>query len=85
MELKVKGGKDFAEEPERVQWQYDGTLGGRYNVYCKEVTDNQKANYLNGNCRGGGRSMIARFRCGNEQWRNRYVLERRKRYSLQIM
>lgn len=32
---------------------------GRYNTRYNEIRDNQRANYLNENCKGGDRGMIA--------------------------
>ena len=84
MEIERRRGREFAEElgqrdrAEQVQWQYDRILGGRYNARCTEIRDNQRANYLNGNYRGRDQSMIASFRCGNEERGSKYWKEEKE-------
>ena len=67
MEIERRRGKAVTEK----QWQSDRILGGRYDVHYTEFRNNQTANYLNGNYRGRDRSMIVRFKCGNEEWGNK--------------
>lgn len=71
LEMERTRGKHLAEgsENERgsVVTMARKRQEGRYNARYNEIRDNQRANCLNENCKGGDRGMIAGFGCGYKE------------------
>lgn len=61
-----------ADRAEQRQAQYEKVLSGRYNKKYREIREDDRAEYLKEEYKGRDQSMVARFRCGNEERANRY-------------
>nr|XP_034190794.1 uncharacterized protein LOC117609058 [Osmia lignaria] len=60
------------DRAEQCQTFYDRIVIGRYNGKYRGIREENRAYYLKEEYKGRDQSMIARFRCGNEERGNRY-------------
>lgn len=61
-----------ADVKEQIEEQYERITNSRYNQRYRELYTITKPMYLTAQYKGRDQKLIARFRCGNEERRNKY-------------
>lgn len=66
--------ESLAQMDREEQWQeqYEKLIEGRYNRKYREIREETRADYLKREYGGRDQSLVARFRCGNEERANRF-------------